>query len=120
MHQQLPAILKCPLCGRSGLRLAGGAGEIMANGQETIVTGTLECPACRTHYAIQDGILNFLPVRAGNIGPGQRTNHLRLTAWGYERFWRLKALTLLSGRAWPPEEELAAILRRLEVAEPER
>lgn len=119
MHIQLPAILKCTYCGAEGLRLAEGATVVTLKGIETVVTGAVKCPRCGSSYPVEDGIINFLPVRAGNIGPGQWTNHNRLVAWGYERFWRLGALSKLGGRDWPPAEELETIVRMLEGPSPQ-
>ncbi len=42
-----------------------------------------------------------------------RTNLLAPTAWGYE-FWRARALSLLSGRRFPLEEELARMIEAVE------
>ena len=118
MHIQLPAILKCTWCGRDGLKLAAGAKIDLFNKVETVVTGAVDCPKCGSSYPVADGILNFLPVRTPNIGLGQRTNQTKLVAWGYERFWRPKALTALGQRPWPPEEELATILKMLTLPDP--
>ncbi len=120
MHRQLPAILKCIFCSWEGLRLSESSKIAVLGDNEIVLTGKVECPHCGATYPIQDGILNFLPVRAKNIGPGQRTNHNRLVAWGYERLWRPRALSALGGRPWPPEEELATIIRMLAVPEPEK
>ncbi len=120
MHRQLPAILKCLYCGCEGLRLADGAKITTSNQTETVISGAVVCPRCGASYPVQDGIVNFLPVRVKDIGPGQLTNHNRLVAWGYERFWRPRALTLLGGRPWPLEEELETIIRMLQTPEPEK
>ena len=120
MYIQLPSRLKCTFCAKEGLRLAAGAETEIRNGVERVLKGAVDCPRCRSSYPIQDGILNFLPVKTPNIGLGQWTNHHWLTAWGYERFWRKGALTKLGGRRWPPEEELASIIRMLQPAEPDR
>jgi len=120
MHSQLPAILKCTYCGREGLSLATGSQTTEIGGIETVITGVVVCPRCNSRYPVQDGIVNFLPRHIKGIGQAQRTNHLKVVAWGYERFWRKRALTVLGGRPWPPEEELATITRMLEQPEPER
>jgi ubiquinone/menaquinone biosynthesis C-methylase UbiE len=110
MHLELPAILKCLFCGRAGLELAPGSKRVVQGEHEKVREGTLVCPRCGGSYPIQDGIINFLPRRTPNIGPGQYSNLFRLTAWGYERFWRTRALTVLGRREWPPEEEFAVLL----------
>lgn len=118
MHTQLPAILRCIGCGTEGLQL----GEVSQSGptSEQIISGNVICRKCGAKYPIKDGILNFLPVRPTNIGIGQWTNHNRPVAWGYERFWRKQALTLMGGREWPPEEELATVIKMLEIDQPEK
>ena len=120
MHRQLPAILKCTYCGCEGLKLAPGAEINRRNGIETVITGAVNCPRCEASFPVRDGIINFLPVKLRDIGRGQRSNHNRLVAWGYERFWRPRALSWLGQRPWPLEEELATILQMLEEPEPER
>ncbi len=119
MYSQLPAILKCTYCGREGLSLAPGTPTVERNGLESVISGEVICARCGSRYPVQHGIVNFLPRHVKGIGPGQRSNHLRLVAWGYERFWRKRALTLMGGRDWPPTEELATITRMLEQPVPE-
>ncbi|HEX2916212.1 MAG TPA: class I SAM-dependent methyltransferase [Chloroflexia bacterium] len=118
MHLQLPAILKCTYCGCEGLRLAENAELKVYNGEDSVESGAVHCPRCGCSYPIQDGIVNFIPVRPRSIGPAQWTNHFRLVAWGYERFWRKRALTALGGRPWPPEEELATVVEMLVTPHP--
>lgn len=118
MYSQLPAILKCTYCGREGLSLSDGAQISELNGVETVTKGAVKCVRCGSSYPIEDGIVNFLNRNVKGISPAQRSNHTKLVAWGYERFWRPKALSLLGGRPWPPEEELATIIRMLEQPEP--
>lgn len=120
MHFQLPGILRCIVCGTEGLRIAQVDRKDTGQGSERLVSGKIECPQCSVKYSVEDGILNFLPVQTPNIGLGQLTNHNRLVAWGYERFWRPEALTKLGGREWPPEEELATIIKMLNTAQPEK
>lgn len=119
MHLELPAILKCTYCSGEGLKLAEGASIVTAGGVETVISGKVKCPKCGSSYPVQDGIINFLPRRATNIGIGQWTNHNGLVAWGYERLWRKQALTLLGQRPWPIEEELATIVKMLILPEPQ-
>ncbi len=71
-------------------------------------TGIAAC-ACGRRYPIRIGILDFQPPRQG-ITPAQWTNHVWLTAWGYERFWRKRALTALSGEPFPIEREAALMV----------
>jgi|GEM_PF-745837 len=113
MHSELPAILKCLYCGQAGLQLTPQPTLAQPNGIETVIEGAVVCPRCGSRYPIQDGIVNFLPRLTPNIGLGQLTNQFKLTAWGYERYWRPKALTLMGGREWPPTEEFATLVRML-------
>jgi len=52
----------------------------------------------------------------GSLTLAARTNLWPLTAWGYE-IWRKRALTLLSGRPFPLEEEFALMLQRMQPVE---
>jgi len=51
------------------------------------------------------------------LTPAQITNYLPLTAWGYERLWRGRALTLLSGEEFGLTRELSLLVRLMQ---PER
>ena len=55
MKMQLMEILACPVC----------KGELSLEQSETegeeIVSGTLNCEACKEAYPIEDGIPNLLP-----------------------------------------------------------
>ncbi len=68
-------------------------------------------------YAIRDGIADLLGNQRVPITPAQLTNYLPLTAWGYERFWRGNALTLLAGEPFGYQRELPLITY---LAQPER
>jgi ubiquinone/menaquinone biosynthesis C-methylase UbiE/uncharacterized protein YbaR (Trm112 family) len=114
MYLNLPVILKCLFCGHEGLRLGDNANVQTCNGFETVITGRVYCPQCQASYPVADGIVNFLARSTPNIGLGQWTNQVPLTAYGYERFWRPKALSLLGGREWLPAEEHATIVRMLD------
>jgi len=103
MYTDLLTDLQCPACyGALQLRQAeqDGAGEIVA--------GRLACAGCAAAYPIRDGIVDFL----GDQPPAslaQVVNDMPLTAWGYERFWRPFALTLLSGEPFTYRRELPLI-----------
>lgn len=117
MLSQLPTILKCLHCGRDGLELGSGTKTYtLRNGDEEIELveqGTVECPRCHTIYYVEDGILNMLPHTIKKLNPAQLSGQWQLTAWGYERPWRMKALTWLGGRDWPPSEEINTVLETL-------
>ena len=106
MLLDLLPLFRCPTC-KSTLRVVAADAE--KNGR--VRDGRLHCtdPACAKSYPIKNGIVNFLPHGPGFMMPGTATNHLPLTAWGYERFWRLRALSLLTGEDFSPERELGLI-----------
>ena len=55
MKKDLMDILACPVC-KGGLELRSEAEE----GDE-VITGRLECAACKESYPIEDSIPNLLP-----------------------------------------------------------
>jgi SAM-dependent methyltransferase len=74
--------------------------------------GILYCTQCHRRYTVSDGIADLL----GSYLPtslAQFTNILPLTAWGYERTWRPRALTLLSGEDFGYARELPLIVTML-------
>jgi ubiquinone/menaquinone biosynthesis C-methylase UbiE len=73
-----------------------------------IVAGRLSCAGCGGEYAIRDGIADFIAGLPPASLP-QIVNELPPTAWGYERFWRPFALTLLSGEPFSYRRELPLI-----------
>ena len=102
MYRELLPYLVCPSC-RSALLPRDVCGDT------AIYSATLVCTTCAAHYPIRHGIADFLgSPRPQSIA--QLTNELPQTAWGYERFWRPLALTLLSGERFSLERELALIL----------
>jgi len=117
MLSQLPAILKCLYCGCNGLNLAPdtktytfrtGDQEI-----EVVERGAVLCRKCQTSYPVEDGILNMLPHTLKGLNQAQLSGQWKLTAWAYERPWRLKALTWLAQRDWPPSEEIETLIQML-------
>ncbi|MFN8498096.1 MAG: class I SAM-dependent methyltransferase [Anaerolineae bacterium] len=58
-----------------------------------------------------------LPSRQG-ITVAQWTNHFAPTAWGYERFWRLRALSQLSGEPFPLSREADVMLGMMQPDRP--
>ncbi len=103
--------LYCPEC-QGALRLMEATAW---QNKDTVHRGVVACP-CGHRYPIRSGILDLKPSRQG-ITLAQWTNHLPLTAWGYERFWRRRALTLLSGEPFPVERE-AAVVREMMMPDP--
>lgn len=124
MLSQLPAILKCLNCGRNGLELGPNTKTYTLRNRdeeiELVEQGTVECPRCHTTYYIEEGILNMLPHTVTGLNPAQLSGQWKLTAWGYERPWRMKALTWLGGRDWPPTEEINTLLAMLDTIHEEK
>ncbi|NTV62069.1 MAG: methyltransferase domain-containing protein [Oscillochloris sp.] len=106
MYPDALPFLTCPRHPDSPLVLTRGA-RSAADG--AILRGRLCCPTCRSSYPITDGILDMLGPLSFPATPTQWTNALAPTAWGYERIWRPRALTLLSGEALGYERELPLI-----------
>lgn len=106
MYPDLIGALTCPSHPEAPLNLAPGS-RYDADG--AIVRGALCCPVCGTRFAIRGGIPDLLGPRELPTSPAQFANALPLTAWGYERFWRPYALSLLSGEPFGYERELPLI-----------
>lgn len=82
-----------------------------------VLAGWLHPASGAPRFPIRAGIVDLLGNQRVPITPAQLTNYLPLTAWGYERFWRGNALTLLSGEAFGYQRELPLITY---LAQPER
>ncbi|MCW5851362.1 MAG: class I SAM-dependent methyltransferase [Anaerolineae bacterium] len=102
MHRSTLNNLICPRC-QSSLRLVSATDWFDPH---RLRSGEAAC-ACR-RYPVRDGVLDLAPTLDG-ITPAQWSNVLPLTAWGYERFWRRRSLSLLSGEAFPVERELGLV-----------
>ena len=55
MKKELMKILACPRC-KGELKL-----EVMVEDGDEIISGRLDCAACKLSYPIEDGIPNLLP-----------------------------------------------------------
>ncbi len=109
MHRSTLDNLVCPRC-RTPLRLVSGTAWL---DQARLRAGAAAC-ACH-RYSIRDGVLDLAPALDG-ITPAQWSNVLPLTAWGYERFWRRRSLSLLSGEPFPVEREIGVVWDMLQPA----
>jgi SAM-dependent methyltransferase len=107
MYREALPVLRCPACTTPSLSLLGPLYQA-----DEIVAGALRCGFCHTQTAIQDGIWDALGDSPVARTPAQVTNYLSLTASAYEPLWRWQALSRLSGRRFPLQEE-QALLRGL-------
>jgi SAM-dependent methyltransferase len=114
MYPEALPYLRCPRHPATPLALAPGARQA-ADG--AILAGALRCPGCDASYPIAGGVLDLLGPRARPDSPAQLANAIPLTAWGYERLWRGRALSLLAGEPLGYERELPLICG---LAAPER
>ncbi len=73
----------------------------------------LRCVHCDHRYLIRSGgIIDVLPENSG-LTPAQRAGQWQVVARFYDRLWRTRALSLLTGRSLPPEEEHGIVLGSL-------
>ncbi|MFQ3580541.1 MAG: methyltransferase domain-containing protein [Chloracidobacterium sp.] len=95
--------LRCPVCASVSLTLQGDRRE-----------GAFACGQCSAHFPVRDGVADFLPNGNPALTFAQLTGQWQLTATVYERLWRTRALSLLSGENFPPEREIGLLLDALE------
>ncbi len=86
-------------------------------GDPMIVAGRgLSCVTCLREYPVDaDGIVDAVGRLERPLTLAQRSGQWRLSARIYERFWRTRALSLLSGVTFPPELEIEVVARTVEV-----
>ncbi|OYT71354.1 MAG: methyltransferase type 11 [Chloracidobacterium sp. CP2_5A] len=99
----LLARLRCPVCAAAGLAFEGRPRA-----------GTFACSQCSARFPLRDGVADFLPSGAPSLTFAQLTGQWQLTAVAYERLWRTRALSLLSGEDFPPKREIGLLLEALE------
>ncbi len=108
MLPELLPHLACPSCRAGDLALRD---ERIHDGPSgpVITSGSLRCSACGQVTQITDGIWDAMAGRGTPRTLAQLTNIVPLTARVYEDRWRVRSLTLLSGRHFPIAEELAEL-----------
>ena len=106
MYSEALAHLTCPRHPEQQLAI-----EQPITVDDEIVGGSLRCPICAACYPIKHGIADLLGPRALPDSLAQLTNYLPPTAWAYERTWRHRSLSLLSGEPFGTERELPLITR---------
>lgn len=107
MYPEALAYLGCPRHPQARLLLEAGA---RADAEGAILRGRARCPTCGAAYRIAGGILDLLGPGYLPRSPAQLANDLPLTAWGYERLWRPRALTLLAGEPLGYARELPLVV----------
>lgn len=105
MHPDLLPWLRCPIS-QTSLSLHD------ARWRDGMIWSGKLVSAVGHSWPIRDGIVDLLP-RAAAWNGAQVVNRLPLAAWGYERLWRWQALSTLSGRSFPVDEELALLIAQL-------
>ena len=103
MYPEALSYLRCPHHPAHSLTLAANA---VQGADEAIRDGTLTCVGCAARYPIREGIVDLLPRIGLPPTLAQLTNALPVAAWAYERSWRPRALTLLTGEPFGYEREL--------------
>lgn len=106
MYPEALDFLTCPRDPEARLALEPGARRA-ADGE--LLSGRLRCPACGAAYAVAGGVADLLGPRALPDSPAQLVNALPPTVWAYERLWRPRALSLLSGEPFGYRRELALV-----------
>jgi SAM-dependent methyltransferase/uncharacterized protein YbaR (Trm112 family) len=104
MYPQLLEALRCPACRSGRLALAADARR---DGAE-LVGGELVCEHDGARYPIRNGVLDLLGW-SPPTSPAQLVNNLPPVAWAYERIWRFRALSLLTGEPFPYARELRLV-----------
>ena len=102
--------LRCPFCEVGPLTLRiddsndprGGAGD-------RIDHGVLSCGSCQRTTQIVDRVWHAMGDHRWEKTPAQISNVIPPTPQLYERLWRVRSLSLLSGRSFPIDEELAEL-----------
>lgn len=89
---------QCPWC--------GAALPQLAMGWSTDADLPVRCGACRQPSPVNAGIWRAMGPQRIPRTPAQLTNRFPLTSRLYERAWRRRSLSLLSGRPFPLVEEL--------------
>ena len=106
MLTELVPILRCPVCQTNStlaLRIEARVGEFVDRGE-------LRCDACGLATQISGGIWNAIPRGWHPPTMAQWSNVLPPTPQLYERVWRTRSLSLLSGREFSLSEERRELL----------
>lgn len=95
-------LLRCPFCAAGPVSAERTSGD----SDERIDNGTLVCAACGRTTEVVDRVWQAMGDHTWSKTLAQISNVTPPTAQIYERLWRVRSLSLLSGRSFPNEEEL--------------
>lgn len=81
-----------------------------------LAADALQCVTCLRSYPIlPGGIVDAVGRLERALSLAQRSGQWPLTASVYDRFWRRRALSLLSGVSFPPDLEIEIVARTVEL-----
>ncbi len=106
MLASLVPILRCPFCHGGPLEPA----PVVAQSGDWIDDATLRCQVCGRTTEIRDRIWHAMGNASAARTVAQLSNVTPPTPQLYERLWRVRSLSLLSGRSFPNAEELAELV----------
>jgi SAM-dependent methyltransferase len=108
MRADLVPHLRCPFCSADGCLVLTTNSD--RHGVETRVrNGTLRCKGCGRASKITNGIWDAMGEHQAPRTLAQLSNVVPPTPQLYERVWRTRSLSLLSGRPFPNREELGEL-----------
>lgn len=107
--------LRCPFCDGGPITVSSTAGPSRSS-DDRIDNATLICQGCRRTTEVIDRIWHAMGNRTWSKTAAQISNVVPPTPQLYERVWRVRSLSLLSGRPFPVEEELAELVDALRPA----
>ncbi len=102
MLRSLLPLLRCPFCAAGPV----SATQIVTADDARIDNGTLGCAACGRSTEVVDRIWHAMGTHTWSKTLAQISNVTPPTPQLYERLWRVRSLSLLSGRSFPNNEEL--------------
>ncbi len=95
-------LLRCPFCAEGSV----SASRIVEGDDVRIDNGTLACAACGRTTEVIDRVWQAMGDHTWSKTVAQISNVTPPTPQIYERLWRVRSLSLLSGRSFPNDEEL--------------
>lgn len=81
-----------------------------------LTESSVQCVTCLRSYAVgPGGIIDTLGRVERKLTLAQRSGQWRFTAWVYDRFWRRRALSMLSGVTFPSDLEIEIVARTVDL-----